>query len=380
MSDTNDVTLVWDDPNMIEKGHRIYRSSTSMDVDNMPKPIANINKDETMYIDRDQPVGVTNFYRVSAWIDGYEAISNEFAIVVPPLRYLYATSQDGAVYRLTDQGDEMWGDINLTHDYSQIAVDSSGDLIVVYDSTITKFAKSGGKVWDYSVPSTIQGITVDLDRNIYLAHDSIVQQVTINGEDGWRYTHSEPINTIAYDILKGYIYIGDATGIHVTDGESQVASHAIGEVQDIIPDRANMVYYRQDNILYRYDLTHEVMVTSVTLGSDILDWVVGNDNTVYVSTSSGIAKLNVENSDAVFLSDYNDAVSLDVNGRGEILLAQNNAVVKVGSDHSQLWQHDRSSPPQKVNVYEGSGFMEPSDLDFAYRHFYEPVELEFHSS
>lgn len=77
-----DVTIQWTDVNMIEKGHRIYRSHSPMDVDNLPEPIANLERNSTEYIDKDRVIGETLYYRVSAWIDGYEAISDEVVIEV----------------------------------------------------------------------------------------------------------------------------------------------------------------------------------------------------------------------------------------------------------------------------------------------------------
>ena len=79
---TRDVTVKWDDPNMIEKGHKVYRSKTPMDINNMPEPIATLDKNTTEFIDVDQTIGDTNYYRVSAWIDGTEQISQESSVYI----------------------------------------------------------------------------------------------------------------------------------------------------------------------------------------------------------------------------------------------------------------------------------------------------------
>lgn len=47
---TRDITLEWDDPNIIEQGYRVYRSDTPMDINNMPVPIAELEMNSNQYI------------------------------------------------------------------------------------------------------------------------------------------------------------------------------------------------------------------------------------------------------------------------------------------------------------------------------------------
>lgn len=79
---TRDVTLRWEDPNLIEKGHKVYRSKTPMDINDMPVPIASLEKNATEFVDVGQTIGDTNYYRVSSWIDGHELFSNEYSLQV----------------------------------------------------------------------------------------------------------------------------------------------------------------------------------------------------------------------------------------------------------------------------------------------------------
>lgn len=378
MSDTNDITLIWSDPNMIEKGHRIYRSEAPMDVESLPTPIASIMKDQTMYIDRGQPVGFTRFYRVSAWIDGYEAVSQEVAIEVPPLLYLYGTSVDGSIYRYTDQGDQLWTNVNLTETYDDVTVDSSGDLLVVYGSTISKIDKNGDKVWDYTATATITGVTADVDRNIYIAHGSTVRQLDIDGQEGWMFNNSVVVNDLSFDLSTGEIVIADGNGIHTTDGTQRIRTFTIGNINEVKMDRAGMAYYRVGNRIGRYDMRDDAHVTSFDVGSAIIDWDISNDNTVFVATGNGVVVLNVETSENRFNGSYASLSSIEVNTRNDMLIANGNSIVKVGD--TEQWSESRSSTPNHVALYEGNGFIEPSDIDISYRHFYEAVDLDFFSS
>ena len=80
------VILRWQDTNNIEIGHKIYRSDTPMDVQNMPAPIADIGFNTTEYRDEDVIEGNFYYYRVSAYTTNGEEYSNEvYAEAILPL-------------------------------------------------------------------------------------------------------------------------------------------------------------------------------------------------------------------------------------------------------------------------------------------------------
>lgn len=72
-----DITIQWNDTNLIENGYKVYRSESSMDINNMPNPITELEPNSTQFIDKYRPIGVTYYYIASAWIDGYEVFSDE---------------------------------------------------------------------------------------------------------------------------------------------------------------------------------------------------------------------------------------------------------------------------------------------------------------
>jgi len=71
------VILRWQDTNNIELGHKIYRSVTPMDIQNMPAPIATLNPNTTEYTDEAVIEGNFYYYRVSAYTTNGEEFSNE---------------------------------------------------------------------------------------------------------------------------------------------------------------------------------------------------------------------------------------------------------------------------------------------------------------
>ena len=71
------VILRWQDTNNIEIGHKIYRSNSPMDINNMPTPIADIGVNATQYTDEDVIEGNFYYYRVSAYTTNGEEFSEE---------------------------------------------------------------------------------------------------------------------------------------------------------------------------------------------------------------------------------------------------------------------------------------------------------------
>ncbi len=125
---TKDVIIKWDDPNEIELGHRIYRSDTPMNVNDLPDPIGVVDSNETTFIDNGQEVGITNYYRVGAFIDGYESISEELSVTVElcgqeTINAIISTAPFSLLYRVSK--DTCYQDANGT-----IPVLNDGDPVL----------------------------------------------------------------------------------------------------------------------------------------------------------------------------------------------------------------------------------------------------------
>lgn len=71
------VRLTWDEANVAEQGHRVYRSDTPMDPQDLPAPLADLGPDITTYDDDTAVEGETYFYRVSAYSGSDEKVSSE---------------------------------------------------------------------------------------------------------------------------------------------------------------------------------------------------------------------------------------------------------------------------------------------------------------
>lgn len=82
------IRLAWTDHNTAESGHRVYRSDTPMDPNDLPEPLAELGPNVTEYVDEDVTEDTTYYYRVSAFTHFVEKVSAEVsatANLVPPI-------------------------------------------------------------------------------------------------------------------------------------------------------------------------------------------------------------------------------------------------------------------------------------------------------
>lgn len=80
------IRLTWLDNNPHEDANEVYRSETTMDLENMPAPLAVLAANTTHYDDTTALDGDTYFYRVAAVRGSARAISDELQVTVGLLR------------------------------------------------------------------------------------------------------------------------------------------------------------------------------------------------------------------------------------------------------------------------------------------------------
>ena len=75
------VRLTWQDNNASEDGHKVYRSTSTMDPEALPAALDTLAADVTEYVDNTAVAGTTYYYRVSAYKGAVEAVSDEVSIL-----------------------------------------------------------------------------------------------------------------------------------------------------------------------------------------------------------------------------------------------------------------------------------------------------------
>lgn len=87
------IRLNWTDNNLGESGHRIYRSDTPMDPNDLPEPLSELGPNVTEYVDEDVEENAVYYYRVGAYTTLMERVSAEVsaaANLVPPIGDFWA--------------------------------------------------------------------------------------------------------------------------------------------------------------------------------------------------------------------------------------------------------------------------------------------------
>lgn len=74
--------LFWDDPNLAEEGHKVYRDTSPMNPLALPTEIATLGPNVVEYEDDDDTIvdSTTYYYRVSAYVTGTEKVSDEITL------------------------------------------------------------------------------------------------------------------------------------------------------------------------------------------------------------------------------------------------------------------------------------------------------------
>ncbi len=78
------VLLKWRDRNWAEQGHYVYRSTSPMDINNLPDPIHTMAPNRYQYIDYDVIADQTYYYRIGAFRNNDVSVSDEIKVVATP--------------------------------------------------------------------------------------------------------------------------------------------------------------------------------------------------------------------------------------------------------------------------------------------------------
>jgi hypothetical protein len=124
------IRISWVDINGAEEGHKIYRSTSPMDPESLPSPLATLPPNVTHYDDGSGVLGTYYYYRVSAYAGAVERVSEEilayYGESFDPVS-LYESGRFGAVYDPYDTS-TLWQDAAGT-----VPVTAHGQLVARMD-------------------------------------------------------------------------------------------------------------------------------------------------------------------------------------------------------------------------------------------------------
>lgn len=310
---TKDVRLQWDDKNMIEKGHKIYRSDSPMDINNLPTPIATLEPNTTEYVDTARTIGNTYYYRVSAYINGSEMVSEEVPLKVTELSYSYISTNYNEVNKIDSDGTRVWSFNGFSeNNIYTLDVDFDGYVYAgSSDDTLRKIDPNGNEVWVFNgYGGNISSIAVDPSGYVYTGlRDSTVRKIDPDGNELWSFNG----------------HTNTPTSIAATNEFIITTSY--------------------DNTVRKIDSNGNQVWVYNGISSNPVDVVLDDDLNIYVASyDNNVKKLNGDGEELLIFSHAKSVFAVDVDARGNVYTGGLEKIVrKFDSNGNQLWKYDQNS-------------------------------------
>lgn len=335
---TRDVTLRWSDPNNIEKGYKVYRSKSPMDISNMPEPIATLEKNTTEFIDEAQTIGDTNYYRVSAWIDGSEVYSEEVEIVVETIVEYFIGFNSGVRKYRNDIITKEYNDSMASSAY----VHKHDDKVVIekrFDSKVTLLDDNLNLIWEREHGYWIHGLSVNSDYIVYRTSNS-------SSDGNFR------LDCLDYSNNKIWTrYIGQIN-YSICDSDSVYVSGPADSLTKLNLHDGTTTW-KIPNIQERLPIPASLDVTDGNL------YIMGGIN------NPKLKKINSIDGELIFeknLEVYTSYGQSDING--DLLYINNDTLYKIdGNSGSLVWQYNSDLSMKNLCIFYEEGLVVCSARD-----------------
>lgn len=135
------LLIKWNDPNLAEEGHNLYKSTSPMDPLNLPAPLVSLGPDVEEYEDPDVVEGSTYYYRVGAFINGgtVESVSDELVAVADETIAPYMETFETGIPTDFGFGDGDGVTPTITYDATNKALRIAGPSPEQYFYDVTSF-------------------------------------------------------------------------------------------------------------------------------------------------------------------------------------------------------------------------------------------------
>lgn len=334
---TGFVRLTWRDRNWLEDRHIIYRSTSPIDIENLPEPIAELDPNVTEYVDNDVEEGETYFYRVGAGFRFSEAVSDQYELTALPTTdfRVYSGSHDATV-QVVDPYGFMESYVDTPSHIYGVVVDVNGNVYASSTSThrIRKYDANLNEIWQSDVPTgSCYKMDVDEDMNLFTtSSDNTIRKLDVDGNEVWEFTgHTSNSRDVFFDWI-----------------DNQLLSVGVdGRVFIIDPDTG----------------IGELYTDGVNSGQSVTKDL---DGCIVVGSSSGVRKFRW---DEFGLMWHNSSIGtinhVVVDEYGYIYAASSdNFVVKLDRDNgTEMWRGDQFTGTVTSVKVDDSGFVYASSID-----------------
>lgn len=307
---TRNITLKWDDTNVLEKGMRIYRSNSPMDILNMPIAIAELPPGTTTFIDENQLVGNTNFYRVSAFIDGHEEFSSEISIEIVD-NFIYIRSTGNSLAKIDSNGSLLWQTEENISTTFVVSVDDEAFSYVSSPRRLNRVLADSTIASSFVMP-VISTSTLDVgyDNVAYTTlSDSFwgtldILKIEPNGVITYSYNnnHNASVTSLSVDGV-GNVYTSSFDGTVVKSNPFGEFVYRIGSFSTIVNNRRTSVVAspKQSFVwvgqytgkVYKYNAENGALITSTpNKSAQISKMIYHSENSLFIRYGSNIEELD----------------------------------------------------------------------------------------
>lgn len=153
------LKLAWINRNVVEDGTRIYRSLSSIDVNNLPTPIAVVGPGVTEYIDDTVVRGFTYYYRLGVYKGSEMSLSAEFSLLAEPSN---GPGPQSLATGDTEAG--FYGEVAVADFFNLTQLRAATGFIGGTDNTISGWLKVSSRGKTLFISKGIAAITVSWNQ------------------------------------------------------------------------------------------------------------------------------------------------------------------------------------------------------------------------
>ncbi len=324
MANFRNVTLRWDDPNVIDTSQRVYRSYSPINLESLPEPIATLSNTAIEfqdYVDREIEV----YYRVSAVMNDHEEFSTEYTLMPYNGQHLITSSWEGTVSLLdtTLPDPVIW--TKKYHSSRVYALERLPDGAVIvgyYDGVLLSISSQGDLLWETNTSAAIEGISTNEDG-------TIIYILKTTSEVEIRDTMGELLDTITLPIA--------ITG-----------SRRVGLVV-----KNSMLWYLSNSDLINLDINTNMVNWTVpyTYTSYETSVHVDDDLNAYVE-DGGIKKVSPIG-DVIWKASSGGFTDFTTDYMGNVYASSRSGIIlKLDSNGNEIWNHNAGAQIFNVGVDE----------------------------
>lgn len=317
------IEIYWEDINatQIPNKFKIYKSTATMDVNNLPTPlVVDLPKEQRSYVDNDVTFGNTYYYIVAAYTNNNEILGDEQKVIVKENMYF---SSSAVIYKISHDSTTKIPAKFKSLDSSIVGIDSdaSGNVYsLTSTSTLYKHDYQGNEIYSVSLGESCYCLIVDQNQNVFVGGNNKIKKYDATGahigDITWSMWYDGDVVNINIDqqqrLILSTTYLNNSHGsilykieqngvVIFSERIEMNSSYYAGGIA--IDDEMNiyhLIYYSGRTYIHKYDPLGNVIYTNKMIEFDYGSNYNSNYGIAYDTTHS---KLYISPERYVYVSD-----------------------------------------------------------------------------